>query len=145
MQMELTYGHLLEKTAKKIKQELQKEINRLGFGITVDQWVLLLELYENGTMAQVELAERSFKDAPTITRILEILLQKGHVEKVACDDDRRKFLVELSPKGRKLVEDMLPHLVVFRRNGWNGLSMKDWDELQRILHTVFANFNNGSK
>lgn len=143
MQGELTYGHLLEKTAKKIKQELQKEINRLGFGITVDQWVLLLELYENGMMAQVELAERTFKDAPTITRILEILLQKGHIKKVACDEDRRKFLVELSDKGRKLVDDMLPHLVVFRKNGWRGLTMRDWEELQRILNTVFKNFSNG--
>ena len=65
--MELTYGHLIEKTGRKIKQELQKEINRLGFGITVDQWVLLLELYESGKMPQVELEERTFKDAPTIT------------------------------------------------------------------------------
>ena len=140
--MELTYGHLIEKTGRKIKQELQKEINRLGFGITVDQWVLLLELYESGMMPQVELAERTFKDAPTITRILDILLQKSLINKYSCNEDRRKFLIELSEQGRNLVDDMLPHLVVFRKNGWKGLSMQDWDDLQRIMNTIFVNFSN---
>ena len=140
--MELTYGHLIEKTGRKIKQELQKEINRLGFGITVDQWVLLLELYESGKMPQVELEERTFKDAPTITRILDILLQKSLINKYPCNEDRRKFLIELSEQGRNLVDEMLPHLVVFRKNGWKGLSMQDWEDLQRIMNTIFVNFSN---
>lgn len=138
--MELTYGFLIEKTGKKIKQELQKEINRLQFDITVDQWVLLYELFQHGSMPQVELAQRTLKDAPTITRILDLLIAKDLIEKAACCNDRRRFNVELSPKGTELVKEILPQIASFRSTGWQGLSLQDWDDLQRILHTILSNF-----
>jgi DNA-binding MarR family transcriptional regulator len=137
----LTYGYLIEKTGRKIKQELQKEINRLNFDITVDQWVLLFELYQYGSMVQVELAERTFKDAPTITRIIELLLQKHLILKHASKDDRRKFIIDLSDAGKALVEQMHPHIEVFRKQGWRGLSLEDWAQLQRICNIVFHNFD----
>jgi DNA-binding MarR family transcriptional regulator len=137
----LTYGFLIEKTGRKIKQELQKEINRLNFDITVDQWVLLFELYQFGSMVQVELAERTYKDAPTITRILELLLHKSLIIKHPSSEDRRKFIIDLSASGRKLVEEMHPHIEVFRKQGWRGLSQEDWGHLQRICDVVFRNFD----
>lgn len=139
--MEMTYGYLIEKTGRKIKQELQKEINRLNFDITVDQWVLLFELYQHGNMVQVELAERTFKDAPTITRILEILHTKKLIYKEACKEDRRKFMIALTVEGKALVDEMHPHVEVFRKQGWKGLTIGDWEHLQRILQTIFNNFH----
>jgi DNA-binding MarR family transcriptional regulator len=56
--MNLNYGFILESTAKKIKLELQRKFNEIGVDITVDQWVVLLELHQHGTQNQVDLCER---------------------------------------------------------------------------------------
>ena len=55
--MNLNYGFILESTAKKIKLELQRKFNEIGADITVDQWVVLLELHQHSTQNQVDLCE----------------------------------------------------------------------------------------
>src|SRR5436190_7207239 len=113
--MDLNYGFILEKTGKKIKQSLQKIFVALGFDVTVDQWVILNELYVHGTQNQVDLCERVFKDAPTVTRMIELLVRKEMVLREPCKDDRRKFRISLSKSGRSLVEKLLPEVVNFRK------------------------------
>jgi DNA-binding MarR family transcriptional regulator len=137
--MELNYGFILEKTGRKIKQTLQKRFVALGYDITVDQWVILNELYLQGTQNQVDLCERVFKDAPTITRMIELLVRKELVQREPCKDDRRKFRISLSKNGRALVEKLMPEVVTFRKQGWTGLNQTDIAQLKRITQKIFDN------
>jgi DNA-binding MarR family transcriptional regulator len=137
--MDLNYGFILEKTGRKIKQTLQKRFVALGFDITVDQWVILNELYLQGTQNQVDLCERVFKDAPTVTRMIELLIKKELVQREPCKDDRRKFRISLSKTGRSMVERLMPEVVAFRRSGWNGLNQNDIVQLKRITQKIFDN------
>lgn len=139
--MDLYYGLLIERSSKKLKHEFQKELYKLGYDITVDQWVIIYELFTRGTLSQIELATSTYKDAPTVTRIIDLLINKNYLEKMACPNDRRKFLISLSEKGREMVEDILPHLMAFRKKGWSNLSKEDFSALQRILNQVFNNFD----
>lgn len=138
--MDLYYALLIERSWKKLKHELQKELYRLGYDITVDQWVIIYELYTKGTLSQIDLATNTYKDAPTVTRIIDLLLNKGYVEKVPCPVDRRKFRISLSRKGKEMVDDFHPHLMAFRRKGWTNLSEEDFYTLQRLMNQVFDNF-----
>jgi DNA-binding MarR family transcriptional regulator len=137
--MELNYGFILEKTGKKIKQSLQKRFVERGFDITVDQWVILNELYLHGTQNQVDLCERVFKDAPTVTRMIELLVKKELILREPCPNDRRKFRISLSRQGRSLVQQLLPEVVAFRKTGWNGLTQNDIAQLKRITQKIFDN------
>ena len=49
----------IERTNKMARQNAQKEFDRLGLGITVDQWVLLKILDEEPDISQNELADFS--------------------------------------------------------------------------------------
>lgn len=139
--MDLYYGLLIERSSKKLKHEFQKELYKLGYDITVDQWVIIYELFTRGTLSQIELATSTYKDAPTVTRIIDLLINKNYLQKKACPNDRRKFLISLSEKGREMVEDIHPHLMAFRKKGWSNLSQEDFTTLQRILNQVFNNFD----
>jgi DNA-binding MarR family transcriptional regulator len=58
------YSLLLDRTARKVKQYAQQKFNELNFNITVDQWLVLKQVYEHGKIKQNELAELLFKDNP---------------------------------------------------------------------------------
>lgn len=139
--MNFNYGYILESTAKKIKLGLQHKFNEMNVDITVDQWVVLLELHTNGTQNQVSLCEHCTKDAPTMTRIIELLLKKELVIRKIEKEDRRKSNISLSPNGKSLVKKLLPHVVKFRQLGWEGLTEKDFNALQRIVNKIQANFD----
>jgi len=137
--MNFNYGFIFESTAKKIKLELQRKFTELSVDITVDQWVVLLELHQHDTQNQVELCERCCKDAPTITRIIELLVKKELIMREGCKEDRRRFNISLSKKGKALVQKLLPVVIEFRKQGWNNLTEKDIAHIERITKKVKEN------
>ncbi len=139
--MEFNYGFILESTAKKIKLSLQRKFNEQGVDITVDQWVVLLELHKHGTQNQVTLCDLCCKDAPTITRIIELLVKKDLVMRENCTEDRRKFNISLSKKGKALVQKILPLIIEFRKKGWDSLTEKDIAHIERIAKKIQENLS----
>lgn len=139
--MNFNYGFILESTAKKIKLELQRKFNEHKVDITVDQWVVLLELHQHGTQNQVALCEHCAKDAPTITRIIELLVKKELIVREGCKEDRRRFNISLSKKGKGLVHKLLPMIIEFRKQGWNNLTEKDIAHIERITKKIQENLS----
>lgn len=135
------YFFKIDTTIKKIRNALQKRFIDAGFDLTVDQWVLVDHLYRNPGISQNVLAEMTTKDAPTVTRIIDLLCKKGLTERRAAEDDRRKFLVVLTPAGEDLYRQMLPTVVDIRRKGWGGLSDDDYQHFVRIMDSIYHNFN----
>ena len=66
-------GFILERTAKRMKQHIQQQLAAAAADITVDQWILMQELEKTPGVSQLELARATFKDAPTVTRIIDLL------------------------------------------------------------------------
>lgn len=135
------YGFRLERTAKKMKQTLQKRFAMLNEDITVDQWVILDCLYQTDRMSQNELADYTFKDAPTVTRIIDLLCKKEFTERQEDSEDRRKYKVCLTPTGKDLVERLLPTVREVRKQGLETLEKADFERFMRILDTIFRNFD----
>ncbi len=139
--MEANYGFLIEKTGKKLKQTLQSLFNHLKEDITVDQWVILHELDKNGSLSQSELGNNTYKDAPTVTRIIDLLSKKNLISRKPDSSDRRKYKIELTKTGKKLIEKLTPYVVEFRKLGWTGLNKKDLKQLKAILDKIYANLD----
>ncbi|HEX7016097.1 MAG TPA: MarR family transcriptional regulator [Cyclobacteriaceae bacterium] len=133
------YSFLLDRTARKVKQFAQRRFKEMGFNITVDQWLVLKQLYERERLKQNELAGLVFKDNPTLTRIIDLLCEKGLAERNAYPDDRRCFMVSLTSKGRTKVKEMLPRIQEVRLKAWEGLSDRDFNHFRRILNTIYEN------
>jgi len=133
------YGFIIEKTGKRMRHALQKAFANNSFDITVDQWVILYELHKKNKLNQNQLAQYTFKDPPTVTRIIDILCKKGFTDRVASEDDRRKFEIHLTTLGKAKVQTCLPVVKEIRTQGWKGLDKKDYTDLLQILDTIFNN------
>ena len=133
------YSFLLDRTARKVKQYAQQRFKLGEFDVTVDQWLILKNLSENGPMSQTELANLVFKDHPTLTRILDLLCKKEYVERVPHPQDRRSFQLHLTPSGIAKVRDLKPQILDIREKAWENLDAEDFDEFKRILDTIYMN------
>lgn len=133
------YGFFIERTTKKIKQKLQRKFHALQAGITVDQWVVLDSLHEHPGLSQYEIAEKTYKDAPTVTRIIDLLCKKDLVERVMDESDRRRFNVFLTENGKAKITELLPVVIEMQEIGWGDLQDADYKQLLRILDIIFNN------
>ncbi|HRD82000.1 MAG TPA: MarR family transcriptional regulator [Saprospiraceae bacterium] len=132
-----TSGFVLERTARRMKQFVQEHLTQAGAGITVDQWLILQELDRQDGQSQLDIAKATYKDPPTMTRILDILVEKGLVHRAHDPADRRRFNILLTPAGRSKIEEVLPLVRAARREAWGGLSEPEMAELTRMLDAVF--------
>lgn len=135
------YFFKIDTTIKKIRNALQKQFNDAGFDLTVDQWVILDHLARNPGSSQNTLSEMTTKDAPTVTRIIDLLSQKGLAERRMADTDRRKFLVFLTDAGQAKYNDVLPVVSAMRRKGWGNLSDDDYHHFVKIMDSIYQNMS----
>lgn len=135
------FGAYLDRTLKVVRLDMHRRFKEVGIDITPEQWVLLSALYEKDGISQTELAGNSFKDAPTVSRIIDLLAKKDLVERVRLNEDRRSYQIKITPNGRKTVEKAMPAVVNSRQKGWEGLSEGDYHSFLKIINQIFSNFS----
>lgn len=136
-----TYSYLLDRTNRKIKQYAQKKFKEEDFDITVDQWLILKNLSIHNDQNQSQLAELTGKDHPTLTRILDLLCKKNLVERRASPNDRRSFIIHLTELGIQKQVAWAPKVAKIRMKAWENLSGKDYEDLKRILNTIYQSLS----
>ena len=132
-------GFILERTARRMKQFFQQRLASAGVDITIDQWVILQELEREDGQSQFELARATFKDAPTVTRIIDLLCNKELTRRVPDAADRRRFRIELTEAGRLKITEVLPLIKGFRGDAWRWLRDEEVDQLVSTLNKIFDN------
>ena len=132
-----TYSYLLDRTSRRIKQFAQKRFKEAHFDITVDQWLILKHLDKDTHKNQSDLAELTVKDHPTLTRKIDLLCKKGFTERKQHPTDRRSFLITLTADGQEKMQKWSPLVADIRMKAWENLGEKDYDDLKRILDTIY--------
>ena len=132
-------GFLLERTTRIIKLCFTKAFKNLDVDITPEQWVILDTLFLEGNQSQVDLAAMIFKNTPTVSRIIDILVQKGYVTRELSEKDRRKTIISITEIGKKLVKSCYNEVNQLRTLTWEHLSDEDYEDFKRIMTQVFKN------
>ena len=133
-------GFLLERTTRIAKLSFTKAFKKLGIDITPEQWIVLDKLDTKKEMSQKEIGNESFKNAPTISRIIDNLVRKGLVSRISGASDRRKTAISLTEEGKKMVGICREEVDTLRDLSWNHLTDKDYKEFNRIIDQIFINF-----
>jgi DNA-binding MarR family transcriptional regulator len=84
---------------------LQRRVlsQRRDTGPSLTQDSALFCLYHNGPMAVGQLAAYEVVQPPTMTRAVALLEAHGLVTRQQGDDDRRRFVLDVTPLGRERV------------------------------------------
>ena len=135
------YGTLLDRTLRIIKLNFIQGFKEAGVDLTPEQWVIIDRLHQQNGISQTELANGSFKNAPTVSRIIDLLCEKGMVERQRFENDRRRYKIFLTKKGIETFEKANPVAQQLRQKGWSNLSEADYENFTRIANQVFDNFS----
>ncbi|MCR9287150.1 MAG: MarR family transcriptional regulator [Bacteroidetes bacterium] len=134
------FGAYIDRTIKVIKQNYLQAFKEIDVDLTTEQWVILDSLYQENGVSQTDLASGSFKNAPTVSRIIDLLCKKGLTERQRFENDRRRHKIFLTQKGKMTYEKAYPIVVGLREKGWQNLSDEDYGHFLRIMNQIFQNF-----
>jgi DNA-binding MarR family transcriptional regulator len=101
------YSFITGKASTAIARRLQKKFNSAGLNLTIEQWSVLYHLWKQDGISQQELCNSTFRDKPSITRLVDNLERLQLVKRVASDSDRRINLIFLTKQAQKLQEDTM--------------------------------------
>ncbi|HNL59207.1 MAG TPA: MarR family transcriptional regulator, partial [Chitinophagaceae bacterium] len=90
-----------------IARRLQKKFNAAGLNITIEQWSVLYHLWKKEGISQQELCNATYRDKPSITRLVDNLEKAGLVKRVAAENDRRINRIYLTKQAQKLQEETM--------------------------------------
>ena len=76
-------------------------------GFTVSEWRILASLAGRGPVPIGRLAQFVVMKQPTVTRVLDRQEARGEVRRIAHQTDRRVTLVSITPKGTRLVSELI--------------------------------------
>ena len=131
--------YVMERTIKSYRQFAQRNINKVNSDITIDQWLVLKTIYDNPNISQRAIAKNVFKDHASITRMIDLLVQKGFLERLPHPEDRRRFGLVLTPLGIMNKQNLTPVILRNRGMALEGLSSEEISTLQNLLEKITMN------
>ena len=112
------------------------ETHFAGIGLTVSQFGVLEALHHLGPLYQKDLAKKILKSTGNITMVVDNLEERGLVERVRDDADRRHYSVRITGKGSRMIRAFFPGHVKRIVKEMNILSAAEQDELARLCKMV---------
>jgi len=134
-----TIFYSIERTIKAYRKLAQSKIKQVDPSISVDQSWMIKELLDNPDSSQVDLANLLFKDVASITRMMELMVKKGFVHRRVNPENRRRNLLEVSKKGKRVVDKISPATIKNRENALKGISKKELKACRAVLDKIFNN------
>jgi DNA-binding MarR family transcriptional regulator len=140
-ELDKTIFYSMDKSIKSYRQFAAKNLrDKMGTSdITIDQWLVLKTVKDNPDMSQKEIAEKVFKDYASITRIIEILVQKDYLIRMFNHEDRRRFKLRLTALGELTYESLVPIISQNRKTALAGISKSEIKIVQNILNKIIHN------
>ena len=105
--------------------------------ITYEQFVVLTRLWHKSDLSQTELADEIFVDKSSLARMLHRMEEAGLIRRDIDETDSRVHLVNLTPAGRALEDEVSPLRAKGLSQAARGLSEEEVSELKRMLNQIF--------
>jgi DNA-binding MarR family transcriptional regulator len=101
----------LNRLAAEVSAALSVEY-RERYGLDIPEWRVLATLgFREGACTAQYISHCTRTHKSTISRAVTTLMRRKIVERVANENDRREFALQLTPKGRSLYEELIPRLL----------------------------------
>ncbi|MEM1058044.1 MAG: MarR family transcriptional regulator [Verrucomicrobiota bacterium] len=114
--------------------ELSQEVNKGS--ISIPQFTLLGFLNQSTGLNMSQLAELMHHTTPATTGLVDRLVEAGLVERFSHPRDRRQVLVQITNKGRELVEGMKRGIVNDVQETFKELEPDDQEAWVRIYRAI---------
>lgn len=133
------YSFITGKATVAISRRLQKNFKEAGIDITIEQWSVLYQLWKQDGQSQQQLCENTFRDKPSITRLVDNLEKSKLVKRIGNKKDRRINLIYLTTEGYKLEEESMQVANQTLNEALAGVANSKIDVAKDVLQRVYDN------
>ena len=135
----LIFAILNGKVSAAINRRLIRNFRENGLDITPEQWTVLLFLWEKDGVSQQELCNATYKDKPSMTRLIDNMERQHLVVRISDKRDRRTNLIHLTKTGRELEGKAFVIANQTLKEALEEVSMEDLKIAQEVLRKIFMN------
>ena len=124
-------GYLTKRTHSLILDIMEPLLEERGFSFI--QYVILSWLRDGIAVNPRDICVQYRHDSGALTRVIDQLAERGLLERVRRDRDRRKVELQLTPAGRDAIESLIPVVVEKLNLVLADFSRAEFQEFQRLL------------
>lgn len=135
------YSFITGKASTAISRRLQRNFKLSGIEITIEQWSVLYHLWKEDGLSQQQLCEATFRDKPSITRLVDNLEKLELVKRVADTGDRRINKICLTPAAQKLQEQTMEVAGQTLNEALAGVTNGQVEIAKEVLQKVYENLS----
>jgi len=135
------YSFITGKASTAIARRLQKNFKQNGIDITIEQWSVLYHLWKEDGLSQQQLCDATFRDKPSITRLVDNLEKLQLVKRVASKDDRRINMIYLTPSAQQLQVQSMELANQTLNEALEGVTHGQVEIAKEVLQKVYENLS----
>ena len=135
------YSFITGKASTAIARRLQKKFNASDINLTIEQWSVLYHLWKQDGISQQELCGATFRDKPSITRLVDNLERLHLVKRVPDERDRRINKIYLTKSAVALEEPTMQLAAETLNEALAGVSQQQIDVCKEVLQKVYDNLS----
>jgi|1185.fasta_scaffold418161_1 DNA-binding MarR family transcriptional regulator len=139
VQLDKALPFLIHACYQQIRSITYKEFLGHGLELTPEQWIVLVQLWEKDGQSQSALSERTLRDRPTMSRILDTMEKGQLIERSVDAHDARSRLVKLTRSGKALQAKLVPVAKQIVARVEHGISERDLETTHRTLARMLQN------
>jgi DNA-binding MarR family transcriptional regulator len=133
------YSFITGKASTAIARRLQKNFKDASIDITIEQWSVLYHLWKEEGQSQQQLCTATFRDKPSITRLVDNLEKSKLVKRVASKNDRRSNHIFLTKEGKTLEQKTMEVANRTLNEALEGVTNTQIEMAKKVLQTVYDN------
>jgi len=133
------YSFITGLASTAIARRLQKNFKQHGIDITIEQWSVLYHLWKKDGLSQQELCSATFRDKPSITRLVDNLEKQRLVKRVPSVKDRRINLIYLSDSARGLRDQTMDLANRTLNEALTDVTVEEIELCKTVLQRVYDN------
>ena len=122
-----------------VARRLQKNFRNAGLEITIEQWSILYHLWKEDCLSQQQLCNRTFRDKPSITRLIDNLEKQHLVKRMPSKSDKRINLVCLTENAKVLQEQTINLAHQTMNEALVGVEKDDIEVVKLVFQRVYDN------
>lgn len=131
--------HWVNRLSFLVRKELGQHFRAQGHDISPEEWAVLLILWKKGGQTPGALADVTFRDRTTITRLIDGMVKKNLVARREDPKDRRRSLVDLTTHAADLENILVPMARNVIARAMPGVSPQDLEITVRTLRQMTEN------
>jgi len=139
--LDLIFPIINGKVSMAINRMMYRNFRREGLDITPEQWTVLAFLWRQDGVTQQTLCNSTFKDKPSMTRLIDNLTKQDLVYRDASKSDRRSNLVYLTDFGKSIKEKANRAVQETMDAALAGIDKEGLKQVRTLLAAVFGNIS----